>query len=164
MTFQNLRDRIDFSLKVISIIAIITGGVWTYFQFYVSDFGNIQINVSTEYQQHSDGLRLLLIHVKPKNVGKAIYEAKRNKQKFTVKIRNISTGIGKGVLDLETLPESYNVDLMKRFPDGYEIDPGVEYDEVVAVVVPKDSMYAISAVLDINSEDEVDHTTIVRVD
>jgi hypothetical protein len=52
---------------------------------------------------------------------------------------------------------------MKRFPDGYELEPGVEYDEIVAIVVPKKSSFTIKATFDLG-EDEVDHTTVARVE
>ena len=81
-----------------------------------------------------------------------------------ITIRSIPSGAKAGILDLEKLPEFYKTDLMKRFPDGYDLEPGVEYDEVLALVVPKGSIYSIKALLDFDDNAEVDHTAIAYIE
>lgn len=160
---QKAMDWADFLLKVVSIIAIVIGGLWAYFQFDLSRaaIDNIQMTVSSESQPYGNDTRLLLIHVKPKNIGKVLVMP--GKSGFVVTVRKIPGDLKQGVVGLEKIPELYKVDLMKRFPDGYELEPGVEYDEVVAVVVPKRSSYAVKALFGVG-DDEVDHTAVARVE
>lgn len=163
MDIQKVRDWADLLLKLLSIIAIIAGGIWAYYQFWITDTGveNMQITVSTEQQSYGKDSRLLLIHIKPKNIGKVLVTT--GKDGFTVTVRSIPNNLKHGVVDLEEMPEIYKTDLLKRF-DGYEIEPGVEYDEVIAMIVPKHSMYSIRATLGMGSNDEVDHTAIAQIE
>lgn len=164
MDLQRARDWADFFLKSLSMVAIVVGGTWAYYQFQVTDTtaSNTQLMVSTESHRYSDDSRLLLIHAKLKNIGKV--PVTPDKAGFLITVRSIPNNAKSGVLELESLPEFYKTDLLKRFPDGYELEPGVEYDEVLALVVPKDSMYAIKAVLNLEDNTEVDHTTVARAE
>lgn len=164
MDLQKARDWADLLLKSISVLALILGGGWAYYQFLITDTtaSNVQLTVSTEYQQLSGDGGLLLIHAKPKNIGKVSVQP--GKDGFLIIVRSIDPKAGPSVLDLEKLPEFYKVNLMNRFPDGYELEPGVEYDEVLALVVPKGSMYAIKATLDLGDDTEVDHTVVAHTE
>jgi len=137
MNLQKARDWADLLLKSTSVLALILGGVWAYYQFWITDVDahNIQLFVSTESQPYSDNSRLLLIHVKPENIGKVRVDV--GQDGFEVIVRSIVPNGGPGVLEREKMPEFYRVNLMERFPKGYELEPGVKYDEVVALVVPK---------------------------
>ncbi len=164
MNFQKIRDWTDLFLKILSIAAIIVGGIWAYYQFSVArtDIDNIQITVSTEQKQYGKETRLLLIHIKPKNIGKSLVEL--GKTGFVVTVRSIPDNLKQGVIDLEKAPKTYEIDLMERFKDGYEMEPGVEYDEVVALVAPKNTIYSIKATLDLGEGDEVDHTVVTKIE
>ena len=81
-----------------------------------------------------------------------------------VSVRSIPSGLAVGVVDLEKLAKFYEVNLKDRFPDGYELEPGVEYDEIVVLVVPKGTMYAIRATFNTSATDEVDHTVVARIE
>jgi len=161
---QKARDWADLCLKVASIIAIFAGGWWAYHQFEITETAasNIQINVTTEVLRYSDDTRLLLVHAKPKNIGKVRVEP--GKEGLVITVRSLSRDLKPGAVDLENLPELYKVDVLKRYPDGYELEPGVEYDEVAALIVPKETMYAVRAEMDLGDKTEVDHTTAVRVE
>ena len=157
------QDRADLLLKLLSIIAIVAAGVWAYVQFDITRTAeaNVQVNLSTEYHKYSEDARLLLVHIKPKNIGKVVVSP--GKKGFVVSIKSIPKNLKMGAVDLEKLPEIYKVDLTKRFPDGYDLEPGVEYDEIVALIVPKNSLYAVKAIFDLD-DDEVDQSTVARVD
>lgn len=163
MELQRARDWADLLLKGLSMLAILAGGAWGFYQFWITDVtaSNIQLAVSAESQPYSASSRLLLVHVKPKNIGKV--RVSPGKKGLLVTIRRIPIDAKEGALDLEKLPEVYKTDLMKRFPDGYDIEPGVEYDELLTMVVPKGSMYAVKAELDLQDNTEVDHTTVARI-
>jgi len=164
MDLQKARDWADLLLKILSILAIMVAGVWAYYQHWVTDTAetNAQVTVSTEYLDYEDDSRLLLIHVKPKNIGKVAFEP--GKQGFIVSVRRIPDKHPQGPMELDTFPEIYKTDIVKRFSDEYDLEPGVEYDEIVALVVPKHSMYAIKATLDLGDGTEVDHTAVARIE
>ncbi|AIY40503.1 hypothetical protein LT85_1345 [Collimonas arenae] len=164
MEIQKARDWVDFLLKSVTIIAIIAGGAWAVYQFTVigSTDTNIQVLVSAETQAYSDTQSLLVIHVKPKNIGKVM--VRPGQDGLLVTVRKIPGDAKDGIMRLDALPLTYSTDLLKRYLDGYEIEPGAEYDEILTIVVPKGSMYAVRAELDLGNEDEVDHTTVVRAE
>lgn len=161
---QKAKDWADLLLKVVSIVAIIAGGWWAYYQFWVTDTtaSNIQLALSTEVVKYSGDYRLLLIHAKPRNIGKVLVTP--GKDGFLISVRKLPDELKPGVVDLKSLPEIYRVNLLKRFPDGYEMEPGVEYDEVETLIVQKGGLYSVKAVMDLGDNTEVDQTTIVRAE
>jgi hypothetical protein len=161
---QKARDWADLALKIISSVAIVVGGWWAYYQFRVTDStaSNIQIGLATEIVKYSEDYRLLVIHVKPKNIGKV--PVSPGKGGLIVSVRPLPTTLKAGAVDLEKPPELHNANLITRFPDGYELEPGVEYDEVEALVVPKSGLYAVKATMDLGDNTEIDQTTVTRVE
>jgi hypothetical protein len=164
MDLPKIRDWVDLILKCLSIVAIVVAGWWALYQFRLTETAayNVQIAVSAESQAYGNDLRLLLIHVRPKNIGKVLVTP--GKLGLVVTVRSIPERLKSGVVDLEELPVFYTGDLMNRFPDGYDLEPGVEYDEVLALIVPKGKMFSIKAILDLGDDTEVDHTTVTRVE
>lgn len=164
MDLQKARDWTDFLLKSVTIVAIVAGVLWAAFQFSATGSAdtNIQVLVSAESRAYSDTQSLLITHVKPKNIGKVV--VKPGEDGLLVTVRKIPGDAKDGIMRLDALPLLYSTDLLKRYLDGYEIEPGAEYDEILTIVVPKGSLYAVRAELDIGNEDEVDHTTIVRAE
>ncbi|WP_211474099.1 hypothetical protein [Collimonas humicola] len=164
MDLQKARDWTDFLLKSFAIAAIIASGLWAAFEFSATGRSdtNIQVLVSAESRSYTDTQSLLIIHVKPKNIGKIV--VRPGEDGLLVTVRKIPGDAKDGIMRLDALPLLYSTDLLKRYLDGYEIEPGAEYDEILTIVVPKGSLYAVRAELDIGNEDEVDHTTIVRAE
>ncbi|MEO6917487.1 MAG: hypothetical protein ABI171_00315 [Collimonas sp.] len=164
MDIQKARDWADFLLKSVATIAIIAGGLWGVYRFSAvgSNDINIQVLVSAETQAYSATQSLLVIHVKPKNIGKVT--VRPGEDGLLVTVRKIPGDAKDGIMRLDALPLVYSTDLLKRYLDGYEIEPGAEYDEIMTIVVPKGSVYAVRAELDLGNEDEVDHTTVVRAE
>ena len=162
MELQKARDWLDLLLKLLSLVALILLGVWAGHRSWTvaSAATKVQIHISTEYRPFSDDARLLLIHAKPRNVGSG--SAQPGKDGFVVIVRSIASNAGPGVLDLEKMREVYRVNLTGRFPDDFPLMPGVEYDEVLALVVPKDATYAIKATFDLGDDAEVSHTAVAR--
>ncbi len=162
MELQKAKDWVDLILKVMSIAAIIAAGAWAYYQFRLTDTdaSNIQLTVSTEVLKYSDDNRLLLIHVRPKNIGKVPVLP----QHLNVTVRDLPGDLKPGSVELEKLKERYKTDVLDRFNGGgYELEPGVEYDEVVTIIVPK-GMYSVSAEMDLGDDYEVDQTGITKVE
>jgi hypothetical protein len=164
MKLQAARDWSDLALKVVSIIAIILGGGWAYYQFVITETtaSNVQIFVTSEQQKYNESSHLLIVHAKAKNIGKVLVQP--GKDGFVIAVQRIPLSLNQGPLELEKLPLMYQVNILKRYPDGYELEPGVEYDEIATFVVPKNAMYAIKATLDLGEKSEVDHTSVVSVE
>lgn len=161
MDMQKARDWIDLVLKVMSIIAIIAAGAWAYYQFSMSGTNeiNVQIAVTMDTLQYTNDNRLLLIHARPKNIGKVPVIP----QHLTVIVRRFPSDLKSGSIDLEKLEQVYTTDVLKKYPDGYDMELGVEYDEVIALVVPK-GIYSASVEMDFGDNTGVDHTTITKVE
>lgn len=162
MELQKARDWVDLILKVMSILAIIVAGSWAIYQFEITETNasNIQLTISTEVLKYSGNNRLLLIHVHPKNIGKVLVSPKL----LTVTVSDLPINLKPGVIELAKLNERYKTDILDRFKGGYDLEPGVEYDEVVVLIVPKDTFYSVYGVLEFSEGDEVDHTTVARVE
>ena len=162
MNLQQARDWSDFVLKVCSIVAILAAGAWAFFQFRVTGTteSNIQLTVSTEVLPYGEGTRLLVVHAKPKNLGKVPVEIK--KTSFPLVVRAVPSTEKAGPIFLSKLPESFKIDILQRFPEGYLLEPGVEYDEIFPVVVPL-GLYSAEATLNLDAQYEVDHTVLVSV-
>lgn len=161
---QKARDWADLVLKAVSVVAIIAGGSWAYYQFRVTETNasNIQLTISTEVVKYSDENRLLLIHIKPKNIGKVLVTP--GKDGLVLTVRKLPDDYKPGAVDLAKLSEVHKVDVLKKYPEGYELEPGVEYDEVDALIVPKGTVYAVDAVMDLGDSSEVDQMHVVQVE
>ncbi|TXH05570.1 MAG: hypothetical protein E6R07_01815 [Nevskiaceae bacterium] len=163
MKFQVAREWADFILKVLTSIAIAVGGVWSYFEFSLMETAatNIQLTLATEVLDYGPNEKLLVIHVRPKNIGKTL--ATTPKKGFVVSVKSIPQNIPQGEVSLDKFRDFYSGDLMQRFADGYELEPGVEYDELVTLVVPTGSIFFVKAEFPLADNDEVDQTAVVKI-
>jgi len=85
-------------------------------------------------------------------------------QHLNVTVRDLPSNLKLGSVELEKLKERYKTDVLDRFKGGgYELEPGVEYDEVVTMIVPR-GMYSVSAEMDLGDDYEVDQTGIAKVE
>jgi hypothetical protein len=163
MTLQKARDWVDLVLKLMSIAAIIAAGIWALYQFNLTETtaANIQLEVTADVKPYSANNKLLLIHVRPKNIGKVLVSPEH----LLVLVRDLPKNLKPGPVELNKLRDRYKVDILDRYPDGYDLEPGVEYDEIVALIVPKETMYSIYGEVDFDEgQDEIDTTTVARVE
>jgi hypothetical protein len=147
LVFPKIAAIIDLILKVVSIAAIVIGGVWTYWNFGLvrTDIPNPALTVSTETAPYDSNLRLLIIHVKPKNIGKVLFQP--GKKGFHLVVRKLPKNIQYGqLLELPSGQLFKRIDLL-RHDEGYELEPGVEYDETETLVVSKGDIFYIEAEL-----------------
>jgi hypothetical protein len=164
MALEKLRDLADLILKVISIVAILAGGCWAVYQFQLAENTAtiMQLTLTSEVQPYGPDTRLLVLHVKPKNIGRTL--VKLDKHLFSIVVRKLPSNFTTGHLTLQSLPIYHSENLMKRFSEGYELEPGLEYDELVAFIVQKGSMYSVKSTLELNDGTEVDQEVIMRAD
>ena len=161
MELQKSRDWVDFILKLLAIAAIITIGAWSFYQYWldVTNVSNIQLVVTTEVLKYSDENRLLLIHLRPKNTGKVLVSPRH----ITVSVRDLPIDLKPGVVDIEKLKERYKTDVLDRYEDGYDMEPNVDYDEVLTMIVPK-GMYSVRGEMEFDDNSVLDHTVVARVE
>lgn len=164
MWIEKAKNWADFILKVVSIIGIVLGGYWAVYQFRITGTSdnNIEIGVSTDVVNYSKDLRLLVIHVKPKNIGKVpVYSGKEG---IVVTVRKITENQSAGDLNLDKLTVICKNNLLAKYHDNdYLLEPGVQYNEIKTLLVPA-GIYSISAEMDLGDEYEIDDTAIVRVE
>ena len=153
---------------VAQVVAVGIAGWWTYHlhdstgEGVVNPNATLQLTVLPYYT--SKDQRLLLVHVHPKNAGKVpIYL--RKPDDLRVKVKRIPEQGLSGVIDVDRLPKPVaEIDgMLKRYGDEYELDPGVEFDEVASFVLPL-GLYHVEAELSFGKEgDTVGDQEIVEL-
>ncbi|VWM17669.1 hypothetical protein [Burkholderia lata] len=161
----------EFLLACGSIIALPVGAYWVVHNLSAEDTheANPNISVAAEVMPYDDGRRLLLVHVRPKNAGKVPIELDGGTNgdiKITVSI--VPLKLPNGPMDSDKLPAQFTVpNFVSRYPGGYVMEPGIDYDELVPFIVPKAKTYIVHAEMmhyDDSPDDEVDGSYIVKVD
>jgi hypothetical protein len=142
-------DRADFVYKVLTILALLAGGIWALFTFVLfrTAIENLQLSISPELIKYHGNLRVALINVTLRNVGKVKITAGQAGCRLWV--RKLPTNLMHGEsLDLEAGDSLVDgVDLLanydKAFP--YEIEPGSEYHEFGNLVAAAGDLLSIRA-------------------
>jgi hypothetical protein len=163
MTFERSKEIADIALKYVSIAAIVLGGTWAVYQFWITDTTapNIELSVSVEILDYSPKTQMMVVHVKPKNIGKVL--VKLENRNFPVVAREVTNDLNMGPIDVKKLSISYFTDLRTRFPEGYELEHGVTYNELWAIIVPACSAFAVTATMNLQDGSEVDDTAIANI-
>jgi len=155
---------------VVQVIAVCIAGYWTYHLHVVTGETDENVNASVEAASlpYSESQRLLIVHFRPKNVGKvAVTYDKKDDARVVVK--QIPDNQPAGAVDVDKLPVAYvKKDLFGRYGDEYEIDPGIEYDEVATFVVPPGTYHVEGIIGSPNKEFRADETiggqTVIRIE
>ncbi|KGS31165.1 hypothetical protein [Burkholderia pseudomallei] len=160
----------EFALTCASLIAIPVAGWWAYHNFSVENTHEINpnISVSADVQPYDEDRRLLVVHVRPKNVGKVPIELDGGKSgDIDVEVKVLPRKLPDGHLDPAKLPVKFPArNIVSRFDGGYVLEPGIDYNEIETFVVPKDATYIVRAVMshfDSDPDDEVDASCVVVV-
>ncbi|PTB17869.1 hypothetical protein C9I57_25420 [Trinickia symbiotica] len=160
----------ELALTCASFIALPVGGWWVYHNFSVEDTHEINPNISVtaEFKPYDDERRLLIVHVRPKNVGKVPIELDGGKNgDIEVQVKVIPSKMADGPINLDKLPVQYRVsNFVSRYQGGYIMEPGIDYEEVLTFVVPKDTTYLVNAEMAHFEvpDDEVDGSYVIKVD
>jgi hypothetical protein len=152
-----LKDWSDIALKWISSLGIVAAGAWAYFNWSSADTNaaNVELRLTADTSPYGAGCNLLAVHVRPKNIGKVLVQP--GKQGIRVSVAEVPRGLPVGAVAAKQLvPLAEEKDLTKRFKDGYEMEPGVEYDELVLFVVPAGMTLVAQAEMDLGPEGGVD--------
>ncbi|MFM0072057.1 hypothetical protein PQQ86_12870 [Paraburkholderia sediminicola] len=161
----------ELALTCASLVAIPVGGWWVYSNFTAEDTHEVNpnIRVTAEVQPYDDTRRLLMVHVKPKNLGKVPIELDGGKKgDIDVLVKAFPAGLANGRVDYDKLPRLFPAyHIVSKYEDGYVMEPGIDYDEVETFVVPKGTTYLVNAEMnhyDDTPDDEVDDSVVVKVD
>lgn len=164
-----MKPWVDFVLTCMSLIAIPVAGWWAYHNFTVEDTHerNPNISVSADVLPYDDDHRLLVVHIRPKNVGKVPIELNGGKKgDIDVAIKALPSKLSNGYIDFEKLPPQFPIlHIVSNFKGGYVLEPGIDYDEVETYVVKNNTTYVVYAEINhFNDEpdDEID-TSIVAI-
>ena len=147
MTLRRAIEIADLVLKGVTIIALMVGGTWTFWTFVIqrTDVENLGLEVTAESVRYGGDLRLLVVHVKPKNIGKVLAQPTT----FRLIVRKIPPGIEQGkTIELAEIKPMASIDLLRHDQDGYEMEPGVGYDDVEVLVVQKGIVVHVEAELE----------------
>lgn len=153
----------DLILKWLQIAAILVAGAWAYYQFFLSGSNDWMINLElvTEVIPYGKDMRLMVVHVKSKNSRNTELSFDKHDGEFVLEVRQVPSGRKANSL---ITPEAGELiatyDLMPK--DGYVFLPNAEFDDMVGVVLPANSMVALKARL-VVADDQVSTDKIVRV-
>lgn len=146
----------DWLAKALGCAAVIVGGWWTYSLFISTGDGipHLVLRMNADVLA-SGNERVLVLHLVPKNVGKVPLE---KSPRFDVCINPLSPDPSPGtVLEPQQRVDTgkqrcrWRIDVLRKYTDGYFIDPGTDYDEVEAIVLPP-GLYQVEAELDTDND------------
>src|SRR5512135_2870988 len=172
---SKLKEWSDILLKLITIIAIPVGGWWAYHNYSISDTPEPSplINVTTDVVSYDSHSSLLVVHVKPKNIGRVpiTLTGGTSGGGITVTLKIFSRDLKPGNIDKDKLPAAKNIKKVNYKLDNesnsYTIEPGAEYDDIWTFVVPRKQIYFINAELELpydgdnpDNGDEVDSSCV----
>ncbi len=162
-------------LPWVTIVSIFVGGWWAYHNFSITDTAewNPEIRISVEVLPYDSNSSLLVVHVKPKNIGKvpiALYGGDKGGD-ISVEVSSIPSKHDTGRINESELTKVEEIKSLVENNNGeYSLEPGVEYDDLQYFVVPKGRLYVINAQLEWPYEGEnpddgyaVDASTVVTV-
>jgi len=152
------KDVVDIVHKIVTTIAILTAGAWALYTFVIQRTGvwNVALTVTPQIIQYSNTQKLLTVDVALKNVGK-VRAKPSGKDGCLLSVRRLA-GDAKAqnvlaadmrtgtLLRWQDAGESVvtDVDMLRHYDPGtYELEPGVEYHELEAVVLPEGSLFLV---------------------
>jgi hypothetical protein len=87
---------------------------------------------------------------------------------ITVTVGEVPSKLPDGPVDVDKLPVQFTVpNFVSRYPGGYVMEPGIDYDELLPFIVQKNKTYMVRAEMthyDDSPDDEVDGSYIVKVE
>jgi len=168
---EKVKTWAEIVFACVSTVAIPIGGWWVYSNFTAEDTheANPNITVSAEVQPYDDTRRLLVVHVKPRNLGKVPIDLHGGKKgDIDVLVKTFPAGLASGRVDPDKLPVAFTApNIVSKYEHGYVMEPGIDYDEIETFVVPKGATYLVYTEMDHyddTPDDEVDDSIVVKVD
>lgn len=150
--------------KLASIIAMCIGGAWVLYNFHIQDSAatNPELKIETEVFPYSDDTRLVIIHLKPHNIGKVPIEIEGDG--LSLRITKYPKNAKVGLLNTESLKPDFLIKKIEQKYGAYVLEPGVEFDEVVSYVLPVGDTYLLESSMDLGDDWEVEGYHTLKVD
>ncbi|MBR8032823.1 hypothetical protein [Burkholderia vietnamiensis] len=143
-------DIADLTLKVLSCLAIIGGGIWAYYQFDIAGATNWQSNLSIETQvlPYRDDLRLLVVHVKSKNPRSVAFRlVKTDGDSFVLRVQRVPDEAKANTIIAPDKRDAVvpNIDLLADTGGEYEFAPNAEMDDMRTIVLKVGSTVVLTS-------------------
>ena len=171
MNVQNVVIISDIFESLVTALAIILGGIWSYWNFVIKrqSIWNLQLFLEPEILTYNSGQRLLVVYVVLKNTGQvkvipgpkgcriSIWEIPKNKEK------------GNQIFPKEGKVLLKNIDILRKYKEKggywkYEIEPNCLYQEVEAITVMKGDLLGIEVKFYPPEDDDfINETKIIKV-
>jgi hypothetical protein len=144
--------------KLATIMAVIIAGIWTYHLHEITGESddNPEMGLTTQVFSYNSDERLLVVHIRTKNVGKVKIRLRKNALKITVK--RVPGMLQAGRIDMDKQRALY-VDNSSVETD---LEPGVELEDVSEFVIAPGT-YHIDATLDLPDGDFINDVTVESV-
>lgn len=127
-------------LPWVTIISIPVGGWWAYHNFSITDTDawNPEVSVAAEVLPYNEK-ELIVVHVRPKNIGKVpIRLLGESKGDISVSLGELPTNHAIGRINDSEITDITEIkSLVSENSGEYDLEPGVEYDDVQYFVAPK---------------------------
>ena len=158
-----LRDKADPWSKWATVIAVVIGGTWAWWNFHIADStsSNAEIGVSAEVLDYGKDTRLLVVHLTPKNIGKVPIEVTGDG--LSIAVTKLPADAKVGRMEVDKLKPDYTAPHIERKYGGYTLEPGVELDETETFVVPSDAAYLVEGEMDLGDDWTVGKSMVIRV-
>ncbi len=143
--------------SIATILAILTGGVWAFFNFslFRTTADNLSVKIVPTVTRYNNDNYLLTITLNVSNLGKTrVYAGAKGCELMLRKLDRTKVSGQALAYDYsnnksmkwsesgtELLP---NLDMLRHYDPGtYWLEPGVEYHEIESIVIPKDGLIVV---------------------
>jgi hypothetical protein len=157
-----IASTLDPLSKLAQIAAVVIAGVWAYRAHLLSGEDDLvpEVWVSTQAVAYNQDTRLLVVHIREKNVGKVPLDLKPDSLTLTVK--KIPDSLRPGLVKMNGQPALYQEKHLLEQGGPY-LSPGAEQEDVAEIVVTP-GMYLIEARFALPDGDFASHAAFQKVD
>ncbi len=147
-------EKIELALKILTLIALVVGGVWALYLYSKAGADDWQDNLilETKVLPYHDNLRLLVVHVISKNPRnfRFVLNSKHG-DSFKLRIqkiptnRKVETVIGE---DEDKANLIKTIDILANDSGEYELLPNAELDDMNSIVLKAHTLVQLTAEID----------------
>ena len=152
-------EKIELALKILTFIALVSGGLWAFYLYHQAGADEWQNNVTLETKvlPYHDDLRLLVVHVISKNPRSSKFTLDvKHGDIFKLRIQKIPMDSKAGTVISENEDEANlieTIDLLGNDSGEYELLPNAELDDMNSIVLPVHTMVQVTAEMEIPNGD-----------
>ena len=140
------------------VLALAVGGWWVFEDYEGADvvLTNPQMQISVDYLDLPAGdaragqYKMAVVHVKTRNLGSAAYTV--DPDALVLTLSPLQGQLPPGWVDTRNLVAEETVSLLQNHPNGEVLEPGVEYDDQAAFILPVGALYLAQAKLDLGDD------------